>query len=377
MTASVRPSRDALLLFKQDLWKDQRQLDIVDDHIVKCFESPFQASIEVGLLRHLEQRLRLARVPQVISCTEMSATYPYVKGIRLFNLFVELDNLPPSIQHLGRKIKEDLLNDANARQKEIQEALAEYQLGEPLQPYPASRKVEVIIRILADALGISVNWSAISRELSLVDDLWKCFAKVPFRDATPKNMVLAAEDLWLRNFDSEQERAEYIVSTIQSGSTSWKNCDVIDFDFSSCTELSTPEDDPISLNFHERTWRGDPLNYSGIRWQGVNSNDSPVRTAITFIVRYYRFGGRKAAYRLLHPSGHRTRFRHDSDVFYFQRLPSIVDRFWPDSRSSIPEILSFTELVARNLGGMRSPVDLFLEAGLGEKRTYYVDIYPE
>jgi hypothetical protein len=197
---------------------------------------------------------------------------------------------------------------------------------------------------------------------------------VPFRDATTKNMVLAAPELWLGDFDGEEARQAAIIRSFEADDIpTWLSSDLIDFDFASCGEVSTPEDDYVSLHFHERTWAHPPMSPHELLW-GDDKPDGE-RAALTFLTRYYRFGGRKAAYRLLHPWGHRVRFRHDGDAFYFQRLPDIVQRLSPEVASQFPSLVEVTKAIARTLEAGRPGVDRFIAAGLGEKRNYFVDMY--
>jgi len=375
----IRPTRHALETFKTDLWKDQRKLSQKDQAGLLCLEktflSPEEAEIETNLLRHLENTLTVAKVPRVLASGATSITMPYIKGARLFNLFVELDQLTPPLDVVGRAIKRRLLTEANARQADIQRALMNFEFGRKSRVYPAGRKVRAIIDILAGCLGMHVDAGQLDKELADFDDRWAKFAYVPFRDATCKNMVLAAEQLWIGNFEGEAERTEYLKGTLsQDGLPEWVYSPVVDFDFSSCVELSTPEDDPISINFHERTWSGSPDVSRSLNWR---YDQNAERAALTFIVRYYRFGGRKAAYRLLHPWGHRVRFRYDSDQFYFARLSSIVRAVWGDIDTRMPYLMEITEQIGRNLGTVRADIDYFIGEGLGDKRTYYVDMYVE
>ena len=147
----------------------------------------------------------------------------------------------------------------------------------------------------------------------------------------------------------------------------WLGADLVDFDFASCGEISTPEDDYISLHFHERTWLAAPSYGDRLHW----SDDPPnaERAALTFITRYYRFGGRKAAYRLLHPWEHRVRFRHDGDAFYFERLPDIVRQLSPEVATRYPVLMGVTSAIARTLETGRPGVDQFIAAGLAESET--------
>jgi hypothetical protein len=375
----MRPTRQALDVFKADLWKDQRELRQVVVDGLPCLQKHFlsqeEASTESRLLRYLSSALTVAAVPQIIKESDRSITMPYIRGIRLFNLLVELDQLTPPIDDWGREIKRRLLGEANARQAEIQRALMRFEMATGSRVYPAAQKIRAIVEILSECLGINVDYEVLDRELVEFNRRWQPFAYVPFRDATTKNMVVASEALWLGQYSSEADRTMYLRETMEGKDLpEWVFSPVLDFDFSSCVDLSTPEDDVISLNYHERTWSGPPLPQRSLNW-GFDHNGE--RAALTFIVRYYRFGGRKAAYRLLHPWGQRVRFRYDSDQFYFARLPSIVASLWPEAEQRFPALLEITELIGRSLGTVRADIDYFIGENLGENRTYYVDMYVE
>lgn len=379
MPAKQSPNHEILILFKRELWKDQRLLEMITIEDKECLKRSYEtenlAKTEVELFHYLENRLKIAQIPHVISREGNVVVFPYIRGIRVFNLFVELDKLDPPLSELGQDLKLGLLNRCERNQIDIQNALIDYPHFSQSQIYPAGKKILSMARLLAEVLGIIVNYDEIDKELDLIDNMWQSYAWVPFRDATTKNMVLASSELWLGAFNGEESRRKYLVETLTTrGYENWFNAPVIDFDFSSCNEKSTPEDDVISLKFHERTWSGLPSNPNELRWTGP---ENPVRAALTFLVRYYRFGGRKAAYRLLHPWGHRIRFRHDDDSFYFQRLPGIITRLWPESIKEIPALLEFTSTATRLLANWRPDIDYFIAEGLAEKRRYYVDMYPE
>lgn len=376
---SVVPSRDILNLFKSDLWKDQRRLERVRidgrECLSKYFTNQLEAEREVQIISHLSRILNRACVPEILATDSDHHVLSYIQGIRVFNLFVELDRLEPPMNASGQYLKRRMLARCEANQKEIQAALISMprQIGN--RPYPASQKVASIVKILAGALGMMIKYEVLDEELQRLHDTWEQLATVPFRDASVKNMVLAAPELWLGNFDSEDSRRQFLFTTITGESLpDWFDAQIYDFDFSSCVDNSTEEDDPISLLFHERTWMGPPQDSGQLVW---SATPNARRAGITFLVRYFRFGGRKAAYRLLHPRGHRIRFRHDNDVFYFSRLRGIVEHLWPNAADEFPEMLAFASSLGSLLGGVRPEVDYFMASRLGEKRRYYVDMYPE
>lgn len=374
------PPSSTLELFKTELWKDQRQLEIgtLDgrDILKKYFRTEEEHQRELSVVSYLSGFLNVAKVPQVLQTGSDYVVYPYIQGTRVFNLLVELDRLAPSLAARAAELKSAILDRCVASQSEIQGALqAMPEDPTKLRPYPVVTKLRSIMQLLTDVLELVVDWDSIDKELGHLALRWNGMACVPFRDSTTKNMVLAEPCLWLGHFDGEDARRSYISQSVErEGSKAWSTCPIIDFDFASCNELTTMEDDPISLLFHERTWRGLPKDAASVNWLGMPDRE---RAALTFFVRYYRFGGRKAAYRLLHPAGHRVRFRHDKDTFYFHRLPSIVVSLWPNFEDEYGGLLALTRSIGRSLGGGRPEVDHFLASGLAESRQYFVDMFPE
>lgn len=365
--------------FKEELWKDQRKLDTTDiggKHcLIKQFLTVEEAEREHNLINRLSQTSEVANLPKMLRADRNEVIFEYIRGIRVFNLLVELDRLDEPYYNIGREIKNRIIDRCEQGQRDLQKSLINLSGDMENRIYPAGDKIRAIISILSDALGIVVNMKKIDEELEFIDKIWIPFSTVPFRDATTKNIVLASSKLWLGAFDCEESRRKYLIETLEKGMESeWLSADLIDFDFSSCIELSTPEDDPVSLRFHERTWIGPPVNLDVLGW---NFKVDKKRLAVTYLVRYYRFGGRKAAYRILHPWGHRIRFRHDNDAFYFQRLPAIIIKLWPNAVKRIPNLLEFTDTVGRALYGGRPEIDYFIAEGLAEKRRYYCDMYPE
>jgi hypothetical protein len=365
--------------FKSELWKDQRRLETRDRRdglaLVKYFASPEEGQTELYVLSRLSgEETERRHVPAVFASADDWVELEYVKGIRLFNLLVELDQVPDEMLSNVEEVEAVLLARADRNQREIQRLLRDGDHLSHWRPYPAGSKILAIIQILAPVLDLGFDAERLRREIRDFDVIWTPLATVPFRDATTKNMVLAAPELWLGHFDGEDARRAYLIETLNgSNRPRWLSADLIDFDFASCGELSTPEDDYISLHYHERTWREAPVHGGELAWTGEVPDSA--RAALSFITRYYRFGGRKAAYRLLHPWGHRVRFRHDRDAFYFERLPDIVGRLSPGIAERFPVLMDVTAAIARTLDARRPGIDQFIAAGLAEKRSYFVDMY--
>jgi hypothetical protein len=372
-------SREQLQQFKRELWKDQRLLETRDADgglvLVKHYWQRHERDTELHVIEHLRAN-GVSHIPTIHGTTADSITLTYIRGIRLFNLLVELDRLPSHLHQRGEQAKTELLTRADANQARIQAALETVPRLSDWRPYPAGMKILGIVAILAPSLGFVFEQRGLEAELADLDAQWIPMTTVPFRDATTKNMVLAAPELWLGGFDGEEERHAAIVRSFEADDTpAWLRSDLVDFDFASCGEISTPEDDYVSLHFHERTWKHPPQSPDELLWGDYDASGE--RAALTFLTRYYRFGGRKAAYRLLHPWGHRVRFRHDGDAFYFERLPDIVRRLSPAVAGRFPLLLEVTKAIARTLEAGRPGVDQFIAAGLAEKRNYFVDMYWE
>lgn len=363
-------------LFKQDLWKDHRQLDINTNktQIKKYYVSREEIETELSVIYFLLSN-GVTCVPSIEQIEgTLSARMPYYKGVRIFNLLVELDTISSQCREAVEGIKSQLIKRCEQQQKDIQQALRQWRLNfDKRVTYPHA-KIMSIVLILSDCLDIEINNKAIANEIEKINEYWKEVAVVPFRDATTKNILLHNRKLHLSNFESEKARRDYILKSVINGSyQEWLCSPIVNFDFSSCIHDTTPEDDVISLKYHERTWQGRIPSAGDLVWYGdVNSK----RSAVSFLIRYFRFGGRKAAYRLIHPSGHRIRFRHDDDSFYFERLPSIMKNLWPECEEDYPNLLSFIKTTANYLKFSRNEIDAFLDAGYGSSRSkYYTDIF--
>ena len=368
---------ELVLQFKSDLWKDQRELEVIErngihEALVKSYESHEEAKCEQQVLQHLSSYVGTDAVPELLAIGDKSSTLRYIYGIRIFNLLVELDNAPASFASEAGQLKRQLISRCIARERTIQNALYTLPDVRKKAPYPIE-KVRSIIHILAECLGIRWDAAAIDEELNWLSSVWTNSVCVPFRDAAIKNIALASRDLWLGNFKSEDARKAFLYNSISSGA-SWMAAPIIDYDFCSCIHNTTPEDDLISIKFHERTWLAPPNNADELVWDFA---PDARRAAITFFVRFYRFGGRKAAYRLLHSTGHRIRFRDDSDTFYFEKLPEVMKTLWPDVSDHLPGLLEFTEVLRTHLPSARSNTDYFRAIHPQEKRDYYYDLYPE
>jgi hypothetical protein len=191
-------------------------------------------------------------------------------------------------------------------------------------PYPFDSKVIDLLETLAALLKIPFN-PDVKYELANMGLAWNTNCVIPFRDATPKNIIVAIESL--APLINKQERARRLSKILEKDDAFWREVPLIDIDFTSTNELTTPEDDVISLLAHGMTFRPDHANFASQPLL-TTFDPSPQRVDLTWFVRYLRFGGRKLLYKLLNPKGFAIRFRYDEPSFYFEQLPQrLSDNF--------------------------------------------------
>lgn len=364
-------------LFKRDLWKDQRKLEVVKkedgiNSLVKYYDNKEEMNTEISVTDFLNNK-HIDGIPKIVPYKEMSTIMPYYNGIRLFNLFVELDSLIEKRDDDISKIKKELVLRCENRQRLIQKEMLEWRKEQKVREAYPHAKLKSIVYILANRLGIVIDWNAIENEIDDINYYWNNVVGVPFRDATTKNMILDSPKLYMENYSSDEERNAYIYKSINDKTYyEWMDAPIIDIDFSSTIHDTTYEDDVVSLKYHERTWGGRYPNINELLWYG---KPDMKRAAITFLIRYFRFGGRKAAYRLIHPKAHRIRFKYDNDLFYFMRLPMIMKNLWSDCIDEYPNLMSFIETTSKYLVTARVTTDLFLEYG-NKQANFYTDVFP-
>jgi len=184
--------------------------------------------------------------------------------------------------------------------------------------YPAKTKMRLLYQVLTEILPETCDFLEIADDLDRIASIYTKAAVMPFRDATPKNMLLEIPSLFQQKFRSYEQR----LSTIRDMSLSGELFRILDknrlyqIDFSGCKFLCPVSDDWVALQEHESTvWLTEakrPLSL-GKELQGL----------CTRFVRFTRFGGRKLAYRLMNYQGYKIRFVHDNESYYFSKLADI------------------------------------------------------
>jgi hypothetical protein len=187
-------------------------------------------------------------------------------------------------------------------------------------------------------------------------------------------MILSCKELYLEEFESEKEREDKIFEYINNDFIyEMLKCPIIDYDFSSCIHNTTLEDDVLSYKFHERTWDGNKPTAGALVW---SNSPNAHRAGISFIIRFLRFGTRKAAYKLLHENTAAKRFKYDNPIYYFDKLPYFVGSLDDKLVKSYPTLFNFVSLVSSKLKSSSMQSDCFFDAGHGKNETLYVDVFP-
>lgn len=245
-------------------------------------------------------------------------------GIRLYDLLRQIIGHPK--QEVIRKI---LLDRCIERLRGMQHLMMQKTEITTFVPYPFETKVVELLKTMAELLGIFLN-EEVKVELAEMQLVWDASCVVPFRDATPKNMVVGIESV--APYVNAEQRVSRLSAILDHDEAFWREVPIIDVDFTSTIELTTPEDDVISLMAHGMTYRPD---HEALARQPLLAMFDPSleRTDLTWFVRYLRFGGRKLLYKLLNPKGFAVRFRYDEPSFYFEQLPQ---RLSPEFRASYP-----------------------------------------
>jgi hypothetical protein len=359
----VLTREEILKIYHDDLWKDKRIINPRRDIFVKHSENTYEKNTESSVIQFLHER-NIEGIPKIIEVTDKEIHLHCFKGIRVFELLVQLDELTNKKGLVkAQDIKRLIIARCIEKQKKIQRTLLEWRKTQSTrEPYPQS-KLNSIIKVLAYCTSIKYDVKKVENELEKLNSYWTELVSVPFRDATTKNMVFCSDKLSRIEFkptDDKIQKERDIIESKLNDNYYWENTLIGDFDFSSCIHDTTLEDDLISIKFHERTFNANPfVEPSDVIWFGEPNG---MRAALSFYIRYYRFGGRKAAYRILNPVNYIVRFRYDSDIFYFLQLNIIMRNLWKDVDNEFPQLLEITEKLSRTLGSKIAQTDSFYEA---------------
>jgi len=358
-------TKEILKIFHDDLWKDKRLMDPRKKVFVKKSENKIEHTTEISVLRFLKDA-NIDGIPEIKKTKGLEVHMAIFKGIRVFELLVILDELSIKYEN-AIKVKRKIIDRCNDRQRKIQFALKDWREneiknGQTRFKYPQD-KIKKIVEVLAICKDIPLRKKEFDKEMAQLIDYWETVADIPFRDATTKNMVFCDPNFQRIELEPNESKIEKNIKQVIDKLTDddfWETTPIADFDFSSCMHDTTVEDDYISLHCHERTFNGNTyIDPKDLIWIGT---PDPKRAAISFYVRYYRFGGRKAAYRLLNPVNHLVRFAYDNDDFYFKNLNSIMRNLWSSVDDEFHVLLQITDDLSKKLGTRRAVTDEFYKA---------------
>lgn len=345
--------------FIHDLWKDSRQFTTsrAGEFGKDCF-SEEAARLESNVISALARVLPDHSVP-IIRRIEGSVLFmERVSGVRLFDLIRHLKSLDAiRDDSKAAEVRRILMGRAGKRLATIQvalKALAERgELGE-LSPYPLELKVRELVELFVRVLGLrdlSPTWRT---ELALLTLEWEISqSNLPFRDATTKNMIVRmGNPVDLTTEDLEMDQRQMVNALLDKQDLAfWNDVVLTDVDFSSVINLTSPEDDPISLYFHEWTSGTLALSAEALILDSRLGVADPRRAAVTLMVRYLRFGGRKLAYKLINSQGFSVRFAYDNPLYYFENLRAHCDALDPSLADDFPALFHVFSLIAHSVHG--------------------------
>ncbi len=295
-------------------------------------------------------------VPRLLGCSGSYLWLERCRGIRLYDLVRLLQQDPGGCGSADAVIRL-LLARSRQRLQRLQRHLDGWQGPAGLHPYPLARKLAGLLRLLSRSLDLAEPSPELRLELRALQHDWRHWAVLPFRDATSKNVLVLHPDLDPSHGD--RRRLDWLAHRLHTAPLeSWHDLPMRDVDFSSLLHTTVPEDDPISLLAHQRTLpfvRWSPESFSLLPERfGIH----PARASLGLIVRWFRFGGRKLAYRLVHPQASLQRFRHDDPLPYFTTLRSHANGLDPGLELRYPHLLERLEAIGEAYRRIRAHLPL-------------------
>lgn len=396
-------SKEVIRLFRDDLCKDQREIEIspyadsISGKVMRKYNtSKDEYAAEINVINFLLKE-NVGCVPRIFGdgskVLDGGQEVPYVDieyfdGIRVYNVLAYLRIIEKSNLGLHNQVVElrtALYEKCKYNQIKIQEALIKLaKTSNQSKIYPQQKLID-LVKMLCEIMELDVDVDLYNHDLPYIIEEFNRIATVPFRDSTTKNMVLYYPKLYLENYlaadkdvlVADERRLETFIQMLKSGEyKELLKCPIIDFDFSSCQDLTSRYDDPIGYSCHEINWSGIP-NARDLVWDNDDSNLDGKEIAISFIIRFLRFGGRKMTYHIFHPNAYKFRFKYDDENFYFDHLNEIINHFWPQAKTTIPSFLEFINKVVKyDKTKIIDDIDEFELEYPNCNRKFYVDIFP-
>ncbi len=341
--------------FIQDIWKDSRKLKIVNSYFIKGCE-PYAFEIEKRIFDVLNKEKDI-NVPKLLNiANENELVLERVRGARIFELFVALDELCSEGYQKAYEIKKLILEKCYEQQKKIWNSINKKIDKQGLHPYP-QEKISGLLIVLLKSINLfypSLDFDVSQVDLEIeTDRFYKRFTEIAntvFRDSTVKNMIMQIEELkGLDNISTEDrliKLKQKLYKILESDDfDGFKSNAIFDLDFSSCINLTTRYDDFIGLKMHERTYSLEieqEILSGTLNGKKINKKEF----IIGLIVRYLRFGGRKLLYKLFNPTFHDIRFKYDNEQFYFKKIVFFVNRMCPEFIKEYPCIFKIIQTLS-------------------------------
>ena len=349
----------AVALFRRTISKEERNLGepdrLVGSSFRKVCPSPGHAAIERSVLEWLSTAVGRC-VPAVHAARGSILELEPLRGIRLYDLLRLLRNIGeqrPERGEQARLVSRVLLRRSLEQLFRVQRALLQWPPAAQSPPYPLASHTTGLLAIVVRLLGLPPLQPSECRELQRLRLLWQeRDALIPFRDATPKNILVAIEEMSPGLGISSEDRLARLLAWLDRD-----ECDsvrLVDFDLASVTHRTAPEDDLFSLLAHAGSlpvarellpelnpglepWPNKVAMLVNRIHPGIRPD--PERAARALLVRYLRFGGRKLLYRLINPAAFAVRFRYDDPAFYFAQLPDALVQLDPGFAALFPLLL--------------------------------------
>lgn len=358
--------------FRSTISKEERNLAQADHRAEggfrKICQSPALAELEAAALAWLQARPAAPRVPALLARQGEQLQLELVEGIRLCELLrllraVERQRGPQAAA--ARAAGLTLLERCLRQLLGMQADLLVWPRAAALPPYPLASHVAELLAVLAEVLGLPGLEAPERRELALLQALWdEHDGLLPFRDATPKNTVVAIASLAPRASGPDPlGRRRELEHWLARGEAS--TVPLVDVDFASLGHRTAPEDDLFSLLAHgsslawgrrllAQRFPDEPLWSRAVARLAMAIDPAfavdPARAARALLVRYLRFGGRKLLYRALNPAAYAVRFGADDPRVYFAVLTTHLVRLDPGFAATFPRLLERLRLLHRAIG---------------------------
>ncbi len=347
--------------FRSTISKEERNLGLADHRadggFRKVCQSPAQAELEAAALRWLHGLPAAPLIPTLLAQDGDQLHLELVEGIRLYELLALLRDLErqrgaPAL--MARAAGLTLLDRSLQQLLELQRDLLAWPRAAALPPYPLASHGGELLAVLAEVLGLPALGAPERQELALLQTLWEGHdVRLPFRDATPKNMVVGIASLAPRlSGHDPQRRRRDLEHWLSLGEAATVR--LVNVDFASVGHRTAPEDDLYSLLAHAgslawgkrllaQRFPHEPFWPRAVA-RLVPAIDpafsfDPARAARALLVRYLRFGGRKLLYRALNPAAYAVRFGRDDPRMYFAALAAHLGRLDPGFAATFPRLL--------------------------------------